>query len=407
MNSNQKEYIKFSHAETLMPQEEMLEISKKKSNLTIGLPKESIQQENRICLVPKAVGLLVKNGHKVLVENDAGKAAQFSDNEYSEAGGQIVNHSEEIFKADIILKVAPLTDNEIKLLKSKQAIFSSLQLPSQDKNYFKKLITKKSTAIAFEKIQDKSGTFPVIRSISEIIGATSIFIAAEYLCNPEYGKGSMLGGFTGITPTEVVILGAGTVAENAARVAMGMGAMVKIFDNSIYKLRRLQNNLGTRLFTSIFQPEVLLKSLKTADVVIGAVHSSEGMTPCLVSEDMVRQMKYGSVIIDVSIDQGGCVETSSPTTHKNPVFKKYDVTHYCVPNIASMVPHTASYALSNLFAPIILKIGEAGGVENYLKSDFGLCKGVYLFNGILTNEQISELYGIPFQNIELLMAAFQ
>ena len=185
-----------------------------------------------------------------------------------------------------------------------------------------------------------------------------------------------------------------------------MGAFVKIFDSSVYKLRRMQNNLNTRVYTSMLHPRTLLAALRTADVVIGAVHSAYGHTPCIVSEDMVRQMKEGAVLIDVSIDQGGCFETSHLTDHKNPVFKKFGVTHYCVPNIASKVPNTASYALSNFLTPILMKIGEEGGIDNVLRSDYGVRQGVYLFNGTSTNKFLSDTYHLPFQDINLLMAAF-
>jgi alanine dehydrogenase len=232
-------------------------------------------------------------------------------------------------------------------------------------------------------------------------------LAARYLADPEYGKGNMLGGFSGITPTEVVIVGAGTVGENAARVALGMGAAVKVFDSSIYKLRRVQYFLQNRIFTSIIQPKVLTKALQSADVVIGALHALHGKTPCVVTEEMVKQMKSGSVIIDVSIDQGGCVETSHATTHHDPVFKKYEVIHYCVPNIASQVPHTASYALSNFFTPIMLSIGEEGGIESLIRKDHGLARGLYLFKGILTNKFISDSFGLPFQDLDLLLATYQ
>jgi alanine dehydrogenase len=231
-------------------------------------------------------------------------------------------------------------------------------------------------------------------------------IAAEYLSNPELGRGSMLGGFPGINPTEVIIIGAGTVGEYAARTALGMGALVKVFDDNIYKLRALQSNLGQRVFTSIIQPEVLNKSLRTADVAIGAIHTREGRTPLIVSEAIISQMKKGSVIIDVSIDQGGCFETSKPTSHSKPVFQNYGITHYCVPNIASRVPHTASYALSNVFAPILLQLGYSGTLESYVRQEPGVRQGVYILNGILTSKFIGNLYDIPYQDIELLMAAF-
>jgi alanine dehydrogenase len=406
MISDTDKYISFGASTKLFPQEEMLEVKKPRTSISIGVPKETSFQEKRIALVPDGVALLVQNGHQVIMEADAGKAAHFYDLEYNEAGATIVSTPEEVYKADIILKVAPPSDDEIELLKTKQTIISSLHFTSQNAEFFKKLTAKKTTAIGFEYIKDKSNIFTVVRSMSEIAGNTSILIASEYLCHPEYGKGKMLGGFSGITPTDVVILGAGTVGEFAARAAMGLGAAVKIFDDSIYKLRRLQNSLNTRIYTSIFQPKVLLKSLKTADVVIGAIHSPEGRTPCIVSEEMIQQMKFGAVIVDVSIDQGGCFETSRITNHVEPVFIKYGVVHYCVPNIASRVAHTASYALSNIFATILLKIAEEGGIDGMLKYDAGVRNGLYFYNGILTNKSIGNYFNLPFQSIDLLLAAF-
>ena len=402
-----KNHIRFSRAEELMPQEEMLEVQQQKSKLTIGLPKEVSNQERRISLVPEAAGLLVQNGHTILLETNAGTSARFIDHDYSEAGAQVVTTAEEAFKADLILKVAPPTEKEIEMMKDRQVLISTINLPHQSQAYFRSLIRKKTIALAFEYIQDPFGSFPLRRSISEIVGNASIMLGAHYLASPELGKGKMLGGFSGISPTEVVILGAGTVGENAARVALGMGATVKIFDNSIYRLRRIQYFLQSRVFTSIIQPKVLVKALRTADVVIGALHAVHSKSPCVVSEDMVKQMKSGSVIIDVSIDQGGCVETSKATTHQDPVFKKYDVVHYCVPNIASQVPHTASYALSNFFTPILLSIGEEGGIENHIRKDHGLARGLYIFKGVLTNKYISDSFGLPFQDLDLLLATYQ
>ncbi len=407
MDTQQNDLFKFSSAEKLLPQEEILEVNRSKSSLVIGVPKEISYQENRIPLVPQAVGLLVANGHRVVIETKAGDAAHFSDKEFADVGAGIVYDREEVFMSNLIIKVAPLMPEETHMLKSRQTILSSLHVAGQNRKYFEDLMAKKTTAIGYEFIQDKTASFPVIRSMSEIVGNASVFIAAKYLEDPEIGKGTLFGGFPGISPTEVVILGSGTVAEYAARAALGHGATVKVFDNSIYKLRRLQSALKTRIFTSIIQPLVLQKALKTADVVIGAIHSSEGMSPCLVTEDMVRQMAAGSVIIDVSIDQGGCFETSKPTNHNEPVFVKDDVIHYCVPNIASKVPHTASYALSNFFTPILLRMGEEGGIENLVRTDFGLRKGAYLFNGTLTKPYIGNYFNLPFQDIELLIAAFR
>jgi alanine dehydrogenase len=406
MNQNQQSFVKFSHSDGLMPKEEMLEVKQQRSALTIGIPREISHQERRVGLVPEAVGLLVQNGHTVFVETNAGAGARFHDHEYSEAGGQIVYSDKEVYQSDIILKVAPPTEEEIELMKEKQVVLSALHLSNRQASFFRGMIRKKITAIAHEYIQDQFSSFPVRRSISEIVGNASIMLAARYLSDPDYGKGNMLGGFSGISPTEVVIIGAGTVAENAARVALGMGATVKVFDNSIYRLRRLQVNIQHRIFTSILQPKVLMKALMSADILIGAIHTAQGHTPVIVTEEMVQAMKPGAVIIDVSIDQGGCVETSRITTHPNPVFKKYDIIHYCVPNIASQVPHTASYALSNFFTPVMLSIGDAGGIDNYIRNDRGLAKGVYVFKGIVVCKPICDMFNLPFQDLDLLLSAF-
>ncbi len=407
MNEESKNFLRFSQKEQLLPQEERLATMHEKYKLSIGVPKEISDNEHRVALVPEAVNLLVENGHDLIVEEKAGAAAHFTDEQYAEAGARIVSTSEAVFKADLIVKIAPPTLAEIEKIDKNKTLFSSINLPQREKGFFQYLMAKKITTVAYDYIQDKTGAFPMIKSMSEIIGNMAVFVAAEYLSDPHYGKGVMLGGFPGIKPTEVVIIGAGTVAEYAARTALGMGALVKIFDNSIYKLRDIQKNLGARVFTSILQPKVLLRSFKEADVVIAAKHSASGVAPCFISEDMVKQMKPGSVVVDISIDQGGCFETSRVTTHRDPVFQQYGVTHYCVPNIASRVPRTASFSLSNYLTPLLLNISDAGGIEKMLKQDLAFCQGVYIYNGILTNKQIGELYDIPSQNLELLMAAFR
>jgi alanine dehydrogenase len=406
MSNTPKDFIKFSQKERLMPQEEMLETAFEKNKLLIGIPKELSHNENRIALVPEAVHLLVENGHRVLFEEYAGASAHFINEQYAEAGAEVVTSPHEVYKADVIIKIAPPTLDEVEQIEQGKAIFSSIFLPDREREYFEKLMAKKVKAISYEFIQDKTGGFPVIKSMSEIIGNTAVLIASEYLSHASYGRGIMLGGFPGIKPTEVVIIGAGTVAEYAARTALGMGAYVKVFDNSIYKLRSLQNNLGNRIFTSIVQPKVLLKALKEADVVISATHSDVGVVPCFVSEEMVQQMQPGSVIVDVSIDQGGCFETSRVTTHEQPVYQVHGITHYCVPNIASRVPHTASYSLSNFLTPLLINISESGGIDRFMKLDPAFSKGVYIYNGVLTSKQIGRLYDLPFRDLELLMAAF-
>ena len=389
----------------LIPQEEKLELKKQAKSLFIGVPKEITFQESRIAIVPDAVQLLVSHGHEVIIESKAGEGANFSDSEFSEAGAKIVYDTKEIYQADVILKVEPPTIEEIEMMKGRQTLISALQITTRSKKFIEKLAQKKINCLAYEFIQDDSGMMPLIRSMSEIAGNTSILIASECLSNVNFGKGLLLGGIAGVTPTEVVIIGAGTVGEFAARSAMGLGASVKVFDNSLSKLRRLQNDLNTRVFTSIIQPKVLQKALRRADVVIGALRSNDKRTPCVVSEQMVSQMKDGSVIIDVSIDQGGCFETSQLTNHAKPTFNKYGVVHYCVPNIPSRVARTASYSLSNLLTPIILKAGDFGGLDNVIVSDVGLRQGVYICHGMLTNKMVAEWFKLDYKEIDLIIAS--
>ena len=389
----------------LIPQEEKLELKKQPKSLFIGVPKEITFQESRIAIVPDAVQLLVSHGHEVIIESKAGEGANFPDSEFSEAGAKIVYDTKEIYQADVILKVEPPTIEEIELMKGRQTLISALQITTRSKKFIEKLAQKKINCMAYEFIQDDSGMMPLIRSMSEIAGNTSILIASEYLSNVNLGKGLLLGGIAGVTPTEVVIIGAGTVGEFAARSAMGLGASVKVFDNSLSKLRRLQNDLNKRVFTSIIQPKVLQKALRRADVVIGALRSNDKRTPCVVSEQMVSQMKDGSVIIDVSIDQGGCFETSQLTNHSKPIFNKFGVVHYCVPNIPSRVARTASYSLSNLLTPIILKAGDFGGLDNVIVADVGLRQGVYICHGMLTNKMVAEWFNLNYKEIDLLIAS--
>lgn len=388
---------------SLLPKEEMLEIARKKGNLNIGIPKETSFQEKRVALVPEAVSLLVANGHRVLIETKSGELSNFSDTEYSEAGAEICYDIKEIFRCDIIFKVAPPSEAEVELMSGSQTLISALQISVQPKEILQKLMQKKITAVAWDYIQDEESVYPVVRTMGEIAGTTSIIIAAELLSAFENGKGIMLGGVAGVQPTEVVVIGAGTVGEFAVRAALGLGASVKVFDSSLSKLRRLQNNIGTRIFTSVLQPKVLAKSIKRADVVIGAIRAPLGRTPCIVTEEMVMDMKAGSVIVDVSIDQGGCFETSEVTNHNNPTFTKHEVIHYCVPNIASRVSRTASFALSNIFSPILLEMGNQGGCKELIKNDIGFRTGVYMYKGTLTSEVLGKVFNLKYKNIELLV----
>jgi alanine dehydrogenase len=389
----------------MQPQESMLEVKNKRNKLYIGIPKEVSFQENRVPLTPLSVALLVNNGHDVLLESNAGQAANFTDSNYSEQGAQIVYDTKKVYEADIIIKIAPPTIEEIEMMKPGQLLISALQLSTLKADCLQALMKKKITALCFEHLEDEGGSLTVVRAMSEIVGATSILIAAEYLSNIFEGKGLMLGGITGVPPTEIVIIGAGTVGEYAARTAISLGAQVKVFDPSIYKLRRLQNNIGTRIFTSVVQPIVLEKAITTCDVAIGAIRAEDGRSPCIVSEATVSRMKPNSVIIDVSIDQGGCFETSEVTNHTHPVFRKYDVIHYCVPNIASRVARTATYALTNIFAPILLDIGEQGSLKNVIWQKAGIRNAVYIYQGHLTNKHMGERFSIPSKDLDLLVVS--
>lgn len=389
----------------MQPQEAMMETKTKKNQLFIGIPKETSFQENRIPLTPLSVAVLVINGHEVVIETDAGAAANFSDKEYSDQGAKIVYDKKEVYKCEIIIKIAPPTADELSMMKTGQVLFSTLQMATLKQDHLQAMMKKKITALSFEYLRDEGNVLSVVRAMSEIVGATSVLIAAEYLSNVFDGKGLMLGGVTGVPPTEIVILGAGTVGEYAARTAIALGAEVKVFDSSVYRLRRLQTNIGSRVFTSVIQPIVLKKAITTCDVAIGAVRANHGLSPCLVTEETVSKMKPNSVIIDVSIDQGGCFETSEVTNHKQPTFRKYDVIHYCVPNIASRVSRTATYALTNIFTPILLDIGDMGGIMNVIWDKPGVRNATYLYQGQLTNKDLSDRFNIPHKDLDLLIVS--
>lgn len=386
----------------LLPQEEKLEIARQKSALFIGIPKETSYQERRICLTPDAVNALTVQGHRVLLEAGAGLSASYTDSEYSEAGAEITQDTKKIFSCPLILKVEPLTAQEIEIVNPQTIVFSALQIKTRSKAYFEALAKKKITALAFEYIKDVDGTYPAVKSLSEIAGTASILIAAELMINNQFGKGLLFGNIMGVPPTDVVIIGAGTVGEFAAKTALGLGAQIKVFDNSITKLRRLQSNLNQRIYTSTVQEKTLLKALRRCDVAIGAMRGID-RCPVLVSEQMVSFMKKGAVIVDVSIDTGGCFETSEVTTHEKPTFLKHDVIHYGVPNIPSRYSKTASLSISNFITPYLMRIAEEGGLENAIRSEHGLKNGVYVYHGILTNKAIADWFDLPENDINLLV----
>jgi alanine dehydrogenase len=388
--------------EQLLPQEEKLEIARQKSQLFIGIPKENSYQERRICLTPDAVNSLTYQGHRVMIEAGAGISSSYSDKEYSDAGAEITLDTKKVFGCPMILKVEPPTVAEIETMNPKTIVISAIQLKTRKKSYFEALSRKKITALAFEYLKDTDGSYPAVKSLSEIAGTASILIAAELMITNEFGKGLLFGNITGVAPTEVVILGAGTAGEFAARTAIGLGASIKVFDNSITKLRRLQNNLNQRIFTSTIQQKSLLKALRRCDVAIGAMRGQE-RCPVVVTETMVEHMKKGAVIVDISIDTGGCFETSEVTTHEKPTFIKNNVLHYCVPNIPSRYSKTASISISNIITPYLLQIADDGGIESAIRCNAGLKNGIYLYHGILTNKAIGDWFDLPDNDINLIV----
>lgn len=395
---------KLATSQALYPKESMLAVEERRRSLFIGIPKESSFQENRVGLTPDAVKQLTDQGHRIQVESGAGSPSKYSDNEYSEAGAKIVYSTDEVYEADIILKIAPPTYDEIEYLRPGQTLISAVHFGSLTSDYINALMAKKINAISFELLRDKSEAKPVVRAMSEIAGSTVMMVAAEYLSSSNEGKGIILGGITGVAPTKVVILGAGTVAEYAARAALGLGAEVKVFDNHIYKLRRLKHNVGAQLFTSTLDKAVMYHEIKQADVVIGAFVADEGQITCVVEESVVAQMNPGSIIIDVCIDQGGCFETSEITSHSRPVYRKYDIIHYCVPNIPSRVPRTATQALSNIFTPIFTEFSKYGGINEVLFMNEHHRSGVYIYKGSLTNAHIAKKFGMRYKELGLMIA---
>lgn len=389
----------------LSTQEQLMPVKTGKHSFFIGLPREVSLQENRISLTPDAVALLVNNEHEVWIETKAGLGSKFSDKQYSDAGAKIVYSPQEVYKAEVILKIEPPTLEEIDMMHPGQALISAIQLGHLKPDTIQALLKKRITALAYEFIEDKVGGMPIIRAMSEIAGSSVMLIASEYLSTASNGRGIILGGITGVPPTKVVIIGAGTVGEYAARAALGLGADVQIFDNHLYKLRRIKQLLGQQIYTSTIDTLTLSDTLRNADVLIGALRAEKGRTRHVVSEEMVTRMKPDAIIIDVSIDQGGCIATSEITTLGKPIYKKHDVIHYCVPNIASRVAHTAATALSNIFTPTILRAAEEGGVDKMIFSHKGFMKGVYTYNGGLTNESLARKFNMKHKNIELLVAA--
>ncbi len=391
---------------SLFPEECLLREIVGKVRLSIGIPKENESSETRLALTPEGVALVTEEGHSVYVQRGAGESMAYTDLQYSEAGAFLVDNASEVFSADIVLKISPPTIEELQLMHDHSTLMSMLQLSTLSVNTIHMMMKKKMNAIAYELIKDEQKAFPVVSSISEIDGSTAIMVAAELMSNVHGGKGLLLGGVAGISPTEIIILGAGITGTVAARTALALGAQVKIFDHDINKLRKIQHYLGQQVFTSVIHPAVLIRALATADAVIGNLRYINGSERFMVSEELVKTMKNGAVIVDLSVDQGGCFETSECRSLKKPVYQKFGIWHYCVPNISARVARTSSMALSNIFAPMLLKIGHSGSVSFAISESSGFRHGGYIFEGVLVNRLIGDYFGISSNDINLLLTGY-
>jgi alanine dehydrogenase len=396
----------FSQGLGLKTLEQALTRTRSATSLRIGLPKERSNEERRICLTPGGVSVLIANGHQVVVEKGAGEAAHFPDREYSEVGAEIALSPEELYKKSaLILKIAPPVPDEVELMQPNQVIFSALHLGNLNAGFLQSLLRKNITGIGFEFIQTSDGSFPIVRMLHEITGSLAVQIAVHYLETSTGGQGILLGGISGVPPATVLILGAGIIGEYAARTAIGYGAQVFVLDNDLSALRRIESALNRRVHTAMANVQYLASALPFADVVIGAAMEEGNRAPVLITEAMVESMKPGSVIVDAVIDQGGCIATSRPTTHSKPVFRAFDVIHYCVPNIPSNVARTSTYALNNVMVPFLVSIGDAGGLNEALWSNTALRNGTYIYKQHLTKKTLSHFYNLPYRDIEMLIAS--
>ncbi len=390
----------------LLTMEKRQKVGEKSQSLRVGVPREVSNEERRVSLAPGGVAALVANGHDVVVEADAGQQAHFSDQEYADAGAEIVKAPGELYaKAELVVKVGPPSDDELSLLQERQILISALHLGGTSPEFLKRLMNLGITGIGFEFIRDSDGTLPIVRMMHEIMGSMSVQIAARHLESGEGGKGVMLGGISGVPPSTVLILGAGVVGEWAARTALGYGAHVIVLDSDLGALRGLEHYLDRRITTAMATEQYIRGAVRSADVIIGAMMTAGQRSPVLVTEDMVSTMRSGSVIVDAVIDQGGCIETSRATSHSQPTFRKHDVIHYCIPNMPSNAARTATYALTNVLVPYLINIGDVGSINEALWRNVGLRNGTYVYRRHLTKKSLATMFGMPHRDIELLIAS--
>lgn len=390
----------------LLTMEKRAPVGERHRSFRIGVPRELSNEERRVALSPAGVQTLVANGHEVFVEATAGEQANFQDREYSDVGASIVADAADLYsRSELVVKVGPPSEEEWPFLQEKQTLVSALHLGGTRPDFLRRLMDLGITGIGFEFIRDTDGSLPIVRMMHEIMGSMAVQIAARYLESGAGGKGVMLGGISGVPPSTVVILGAGVVGEWAARTALGFGAHVIVLDNDLGALRIMEHYLDRRITTAMATEQYIRQAVSRADVVIGAMMAAGQRAPVMVTEDMVMAMRAGSVIVDAVIDQGGCIETSRATTHSEPTFVQHGVIHYCIPNMPSNAARTATFALTNVLVPYLLKIGEAGSINEALWRDVGLRSGTYVYRRHLTKKSLATMFGMPHRDIELLIAS--
>ena len=395
----------------LLPLEQRKAVGERQQRLRVGVPSEAPNGERRVALAPYAAALLIANGHEVRIEAGAGEAAQFADVEYAEAGCEVAESAGEVYpESDLVAKVFPPRPDELAMLRERQVLISALHLGGLQPDTLKGLMDLRVTGIGFEFIADADGTLPIVRMMHEISGSVAVQTAARLLESDaapggQGGRGVMLGGISGVPPATVVILGAGVIGEWAARTALGFGAHTIVLDTDLPALRAIEHVLDRRVTTAMANPTYVESAVKNADVVIGAAMSSGQRSPVVVTEEMVAGMRQGSVVVDLVIDQGGCIGTSRPTTPDEPTFVAHGVVHHCLPNLPSCVARTSTYALSNALVPFLLEIGEAGSINDALWSNVSLRTGTYVYRRHLTKKSLATMFGMPHRDIELLIAS--
>ncbi len=394
---------------TYFVQEMLLKSETSYSRGSIGIPKENQLIEKRLAITPETASLLVEMGYQVIFESGAGLGINYSDSNYAENGVIIVDTAQEVYQqSDYIMKIALPTEDELVMMKPRTTFFSFLNIPQLCIQYLKIMAEKKISAIAYEFIKDHTKMSPFVTAISEIEGIASITVASEMLSNASGGKGILLGGVPGISPTEIVIIGAGIAGTTAAKSAMSLGALVRVFDNDIEKLRNLQNKLGQNIFTSTLQSKVLRNAFRSADVVIGSMQYVGKNNTYRISEDLIREMKKGAIIIDLRIAQGGCFETTMEACIQNQtrVFEKHGVVHFCEKSISSRVSRTASISLSNIIADLFNQIVSCGGFSPMAHIDRNFASGFYMYNGKLVNSYVGNHFNLAVNDIGLFLNEF-